>query len=173
MYPLLTEFVIDENNPVPQNPLALTKMIIENLPKAIVKNGEQKGKTLSSAIRFFGKKILGKRGAETSVFKNCGREIINLIDQNEPAENEGTIYPFGIVENLVCTEGFSADYLSLRDKTGLYEKESFMLLYVVSGEFTVSYFGGTFRIKPQNMVFVPADFRIEIVGTGKLIIVNT
>ena len=173
MYPLLTDFHFESPSDIPKNPFDALTLMIKEFPKSIVQNGEQKGRTLSSAIRFYGREILGKDGASTSVFKNSRDDIIPYIGEKELNESEAMIYPFGIVENLIASNGFQADRLLLNSKVGLYEKDSFMLIFALSGEFKVSHFGGAFMITPGNMVFVPADFRVEVIGEGKLIIAHT
>ena len=173
MYPLLTDFLFESISDIPKEPFDSLKVMLEGFRKTIVQNGEQKGKTLSSAIRSYGKEILGADGAATSVFKNNAEDIISKIETKELLESEATIYPFGIVENMVSAEGFNADLLSLDGKVGLYEKDSFMLAFALSGEFRVSHFGGTFTVRPGNLVFIPADFRIEMTGAGDIIIANT
>lgn len=173
MFPLVTDFHFEEPSDLPKDPYSQLKLLLEGFPKTVVQNGDQKGKTLSKAVRYYGRSVLGKNGAETGVFKNGAEDIIPLIKEDELLESEAMIYPFGIVGNLVSSDEFSADLLSLDGKVGLCEKDSFMLIFATLGEFTVSHFGGTFRIRPGNMVFVPADFRIEMIGTGKLIIAHT
>lgn len=173
MYPILTDNLFEDKTAIPEDPYEILKALVLRFPKTVVKNGDQKGKTLSSAIRFYGHEILGQNGLTTSAFKNGGEDIISRIRKNDLPEDEGMIYPFGIARNLISTEGFSADNLSLDGRVGLYEKESFMLIFSAFGEFSVSHFGGTFRLNAGEMVFVPADFRIEITGAGDLIIAHT
>ncbi|HCH28683.1 MAG TPA: hypothetical protein DEW35_04165 [Ruminococcaceae bacterium] len=172
MYPILSDNLFENEAAIPQNPYELLKTLLSRFPKTVVKNGEQKGETLSAAIRFYGREVLGKNGASTSAFKNGAANIPATSVNGDLPEEEAMIYPFGIVENLVSAEDFSADRLSLDGRTGLYEKDSFMLIFACLGEFTVSHFGGTFRLSAGETVFVPADFRIEINGTGKLIIAH-
>ena len=171
MYPILTDNLF-ENATIPGDPYELLKALLERFPKAKVKNGEQKGHTLSSAIRFYGREMLGQKGASTSAFKRGAGDIISKIDNIDLPEDEGMIYPFGIAKNLISAEDFSADCLSLDGRVGLYEKDSFMLILSSLGEFSVSHSEGTFRLIAGEMIFVPADLRIEITGTGNLIIAH-
>ena len=77
MYPLLTDFLFESISDIPKEPFDSLKVMLEGFRKTIVQNGEQKGKTLSSAIRSYGKEILGADGAATSVFKNNAEDIIS------------------------------------------------------------------------------------------------
>ncbi len=172
MYPLLLEIFGEENNNLLKDPYDCLCHILKNLPKAKVKNGDVSGKTLRDAVRLFGKTALGENGMQTTVFKNNGGEVLLPKTALTAAESEVMIYPFGVVNNIVTSNDITADLLELNGKAGLFEKDSFMLICVNSGSGVVSNFAGTFRVKAGDVVFVPADFRIELMGAGSIVIAH-
>lgn len=175
MYPVLLDMFLEEtseNKELFENNKKMLKYVIENFTDFTALNGELYGQTVSTAIRTFGKEALGENGMVTEIFKNGGSTVFSLLDGTDETEQDTTIYPFGVVKNILATDIFTADKVELNGKAGIYEEKSFMLLIMLSGEGTVSDYDSSFKIKKGSLVFIPAKMRLELMGNGELIIAH-
>ncbi len=71
---------------------------------------------------------------------------------------------------LASCDLFKAELLNLADKENIYDKESFISLLVLDGEMIVKWEDGEFKAKKGDSIFVPADFKTEIIGKSQILI---
>lgn len=173
MYPILLNSFLNEQSKSKElfeNEALLLKYVFDNFSDFIVLNGDLSGQTISNAIRTFGKSSLGENGISTEIFKNS---LDRLFELNINEEDQDTmIYPFGVVKNILSTDYLIADSIELNGKAGIYEEKSFMILIALSGGGTISDYDSSFKIKKGSIVFIPAKMRIELMGSGRIIIAH-
>ena len=150
---------------------------IKALDECQVLNGEYEGEAFKAAANKKLREALGKKGKfsrlVSEAYNGLSDEELERINLSENNGDNITIYPFGIVRILLENENLSACHLSFNGKTGLYEKDSFMLLYVIEGSCLLTDYDSSTRLASGSAVFIPADFRTEITGGGNVIIVHS
>ncbi len=174
MNPLLLELKannehIGKEKPLYKDVVCSLKFLLENAKDSTAKNGKYAGNSVFEAIK-------NSTGGEISennaglLYKSVYVSTDGLLKKEE---DDLTIYPFGVVRNLIDNQSFSAYHLDFKGRTGLYEKNSFLLLYILYGGCMLSDFDSTSRLNAGNLIFVPADTRVELSGVGDIILVNT
>ena len=74
------------------------------------------------------------------------------------------------VRKLASCELFTADLISLKEKTTVEEKESFVSLLVLGGDATLSWDSGEFKISKGDSIFVPASLKVELDGKAEILL---
>ncbi len=114
---------------------------------------------------------LGADGKPRPLHIDKALAVTKTTPPTEKYGNVGAVshYPFGTVRQLACCDFFNAKLLNLEGTAALNTEDSFEALLVLSGEATVSYAGGNFRIKKGDCALVPANYRATVTGNAEII----
>ncbi len=150
------------------------KYLLENTQRLTVKNGDYVGMKLKDIVNSQLFSTLGEGGKQSKIFfENVGKSIdFSEIEKKEAQTDELTIYPFGIVQSLAQQDGVCAYHLDFDGKTGLLEEESFMIIYLLNGVCMLSDFDSSSRLKTGEIIYIPKNTRIELMGEGNMIILH-
>ncbi len=173
MYPLLLRFSEDYSGRF----FDALSFVAENIGGATVKNGRFSGENIKTALQKFGKECFGENGIKTLLFRESyvKKPLYELIENEavfEFEDREATIYPFGVVNNVLNNELLTADRLFLNGRTGVCEDKSFLLIFCLESDLTVSDFDSTVKVKKGECVFLPAKMRVEITGEAEILLLH-
>ena len=82
---------------------------------------------------------------------------------------EITLYPFGTVREMASCDLFKTELMDIDGNLGLYDNDSFVSLLFLEGDITLSYAGGTMKLKKGDSVFIPAGIKTKLTGKAKII----
>ena len=116
----------------------------------------------------------GRLGADGKPRPLHIEKALDVTETAPPKRNYGdvgelTLYPFGVSRNLAKCDLFTTDLLTLNGAAGLYEKDSFISVLVLSGEANLSYPLGNMKVKKGDSVLIPANMRVILSGAAEVI----
>ncbi len=115
----------------------------------------------------------GRLGADGKPRKLNIKQALDVTQTKKPTKPYGavgdvTLYPFGTVRELANYEYFCCELIHLDGNVGLYDNNSFISLLFLDGSATLSYAGGTMKLKKGDSVFLPAGVKVRLTGTAQI-----
>lgn len=114
---------------------------------------------------------LGKDGKPRQLHLKQALEVTKTRRPEKPYGNIGdvTLYPFGTVRELAQCKYFKTELITLDGNVGIYDNDSFISLLFLDGSATLSYAGGTMKLKKGDSVFLPAGVKVRLTGTAQIL----
>ncbi len=116
----------------------------------------------------------GRVGADGKPRKLHIKQALDVTNTKKPTKPYGnvgdvTLYPFGTVRELAKSEYFCTELIHLDGNVGVYDNDSFISLLFLNGSATLSYAGGTMKLKKGDSVFLPASVKVRLTGTAEIL----
>ncbi|MDO4608560.1 MAG: class I mannose-6-phosphate isomerase [Clostridia bacterium] len=116
----------------------------------------------------------GRVGADGKPRKLHIKQALDVTNTKKPTKPYGdvgdvTLYPFGTVRELAKSKYFCTELIHLDGNVGIYDNDSFISLLFLDGNATLSYAGGTMKLKKGDSVFLPASVKVRLTGTAQIL----
>ena len=114
---------------------------------------------------------LGADGKPRELHIEKALDVTECKKPSIPYGQVGEITKIGNNTNrkLASCDLFKADILNLEETYEICEKDSFISLVVLDGELTVKWEDGEFEVKKGDSIFIPANFKVNLIGKAQIL----